>query len=66
VVTIYHVVVGVCLVRPPAVDEYRKVVVAADGPLEAELLACQIAACTSEMPVCSRLLPGALTATVPV
>lgn len=51
---IYVVIVGVALRRPPAVHEYRKTLVAAATPTEAKLIACQIAACTSVMPVTSR------------
>lgn len=52
---IYEVIVGVALARPPKVDEYRKTLVVADSAVEAQLIACQIAACTSVMPVSSRI-----------
>lgn len=53
---VYEVIVGVALERPPKVDELRKVLVVANSAVEAELIAQQIAACTSVMPVCSRLI----------
>lgn len=53
---IYTYVVGVALARPPKVDEYRKVLVAADSAIEAQILACQIAAGSSVMPVSSELV----------
>lgn len=48
---IYSVDVAVALRRPPGVDEYRRVVVSAADPTEASLVAAQMAACTSVMPV---------------
>lgn len=53
---VYKVVVGVALARPPKVDEYRLVLVASNSRYEAELIACQIAACTSVMPVSSQVI----------
>jgi hypothetical protein len=53
---IYRVQVGVALRRPPAVHEYRLVVVEAADRWEALLVAAQISACTSTMPVSTRLL----------
>lgn len=53
---IYHVQVGVALQRPPRTDEYRKVAVEAVNGHEAMLIAAQIAACTSTMPVSTTLL----------
>lgn len=50
--SIHTVVVGVALDRPPTVDEYRRYVVEAEDPTEATLIALQMAACTSTMPVC--------------
>jgi len=55
-VHVYEIVVGVALERPPKVDELRKVLVVANSAVEAELIAQQIAACTSVMPVCSKLI----------
>lgn len=51
----FRVVVGVALRRPPTVDEYRLVVVEADSGSEAMLVAAQMAACTSVMPVSTKL-----------
>lgn len=48
---IYYVEVAVALQRPPGIDEFRHTAVEADSPGEAELIAAQIAACTSTMPV---------------
>lgn len=53
---VYRVVVGVCLARPPTVDEYRLVVVVASSRVEAMLVATQISACTSVMAVCAELV----------
>lgn len=50
-IVIYRVIVGVALRRPPREDEFRLTVVEADNPTEAKLIAAQIAACTSVMPV---------------
>jgi hypothetical protein len=50
---IYTVYVGVCLERPPwPPDQYRRYRIEADDYEEAMLIATQMAACTSEMPVC--------------
>lgn len=48
---VWSVTVGVALTRPPIIDEYRHTKVWAETGLEAELIACQVAACTSVMPV---------------
>ena len=52
---VYRVIVGGALSRPPRLDEYRLLLVAADNGLEAELVAAQIAACTCVMPVSTQL-----------
>lgn len=54
--TVFEVVVGVALARPPRVDEYRKVLVDAGDAVEATLIAAQIVACTSVMPVSTELV----------
>lgn len=41
---IWGIVVGVAKVYPPTIDEYRYVVTEADSALEADLIACQVAA----------------------
>lgn len=41
--------VGVALRRPPRTDEFRRYAIEASGGNEAELVACQIAQCTSVM-----------------
>ncbi len=53
---VFEVEVGVALGRPPAIDEYRYVLVEADSWTEANLVACQIAATRSVMPVWSLVL----------
>jgi hypothetical protein len=53
---VFHVQVGVALRRPPRTDEYRRVAVEADSWWEAQLVAAQIAACTSVMPVSTELI----------
>lgn len=53
---VYMYIVGVALARPPKVDEYRKVTVVAGSAIEAQILACQIAAGTSVMPVSAELV----------
>lgn len=53
---VYAVEVGVALSRPPVIEEYRYVLVEADGWTEANLVACQIAAGSSVMPVWSLVL----------
>jgi hypothetical protein len=50
---IHAVTVGVALTRPPTLDEWRRVIVSASSEAEAQLVACQISACTSVMPVVS-------------
>lgn len=54
--TVYSIMVGVALSYPPRTHEYRKVCVEAPNAREAKLLAAQIAACTSTMPVSTELL----------
>lgn len=48
---IFDVVVGVALVRPPKIDEFRHVRVEARGMTEAWLLAAQMASHDVVMPV---------------
>ena len=48
---IFAVSVGVALSRPPLIDEFRRYEIDTVSESEAELVACQIAACTSVMPV---------------
>jgi hypothetical protein len=48
---VHYINIGVALKRPPFVDEYRRYAIAADTRTEAELIALQMAACTSVMPV---------------
>ena len=48
---IYRINVGVALSRPPAVHEIRRYVVEAPESTEAQLIALQMASCTSVMPV---------------
>jgi hypothetical protein len=50
---VWSVTVGVALRRPPVIDEYRHTQVWAETGTEAELIACQVAACTCVMPVFS-------------
>lgn len=50
---IHYVTVGVAMSRPPKVDEYRRYAVVAANQQEAVLVAQQMAACTSVMPVYS-------------
>lgn len=52
---VYEAHVGVALARPPRLDEWRKVLVVAGSARDASLLACQVAACTSVMPVTVRV-----------
>jgi len=52
---VFEIVVGVALRRPPGTDQYRKVLVEASTVVEAKLVAAQIAACTSTMPVSTEL-----------
>lgn len=55
---IYAVHVDVALARPPREDDVVRVLVDAGGPVEAQLIACQIAACHRRvvMPVSSRVV----------
>lgn len=53
---VWYVVVGVALSRPPAVHELRKYAVAAESETEARLIACQMAGCTSVMPVSAEVV----------
>jgi len=55
---VYEIHVGVALKRPPREDEIRKYLIAADRPINAEILACQWAAASDGvvMPVSSRLV----------
>lgn len=53
---IYRVDVGVALSRPPKIDEYRTYAIEAGSKVEANILACQMAACTSVMPVWSKVV----------
>lgn len=48
---IFHVATGVALERPPLIDEFRSVVIAADTEIEALMIALQISSATSVMPV---------------
>lgn len=48
---IYYVNVAVCLGRPPTEQEWRRYAVEAEGWVDAQLIALQIASCTSVMPV---------------
>lgn len=47
----YRVNVAVALSRPPSIDEWRHYHIVADTGSDAALAACQMAACTSVMPV---------------
>lgn len=53
---IYYVTVAVCLERPPTAQEWRRYAVEARHPLEAELIATQMAACTSVMAVSTEVV----------
>lgn len=53
---VFEIHVGVALRRPPRTDEVRKYLICADRPIEAEMLACEWASCTSVMPVSSRVV----------
>jgi hypothetical protein len=53
---IFYVHVGVCLVRPPTIQEYRRYAVEAPSGLQAKEIALQMACCTSTMPVWARLV----------
>lgn len=48
---IHYVVVGVAMSRPPKTDEYRRYAIYGGTHHDAELVATQMAACTSVMPV---------------
>jgi hypothetical protein len=48
-VNVYHIEVGIAKTRPPQTDEFRKYVLAAESGHEAELTACQWAACAGVM-----------------
>lgn len=51
-----HIIhVGVALARPPAVHEIRRYAVEAPEPTEAQLIALQIASCSSVMPVWAQI-----------
>lgn len=52
---IYTVIVGVALSRPPKIDEYRKVLVVANGRYEAMLIAAQMSSNTSTMAVYTQI-----------
>ena len=45
----FVVEVGVALCRPPRTDEYRRYVIEAETGEEADLIACQMAQCSSVM-----------------
>lgn len=49
--TIHYINVGVALQRPPEVHEYRRYAIYGGTHADAELVACQMASCTSVMPV---------------
>jgi hypothetical protein len=53
---IWFVHVGVCLERPPTIQEYRRYAVEARSGLEAKEVALQMACCTSVMPVWAKLV----------
>ena len=53
---IYYVHVGVALVRPPTIQEYRRYAVEARSGLQAKETALQMASCTSVMPVWAKLV----------
>jgi len=52
---VYSILVGVALAYPPRTHEYRKVMVEAPNLREAKLVAAQMAACSSTMPVSTEL-----------
>lgn len=54
--SVFGIEVDVALVRPPKVDEIRYCVVEAENAMEAALIAGQIAACTSVMPLGFRIV----------
>jgi hypothetical protein len=53
---VYSIIVGVALAYPPRVHEYRKIMVEAPNVREAKLVAAQMAACSSTMPVSTELV----------
>lgn len=53
---VFYIHVGVCLVRPPVIQEYRRYAVEAPSGLQAKEIAIQMAACTSEMPVWAKIV----------
>lgn len=53
---IWFVHVGVCLERPPTIQEYRRYAVEAPSGLQAKEIALQMACCTSVMPVWAKLV----------
>jgi hypothetical protein len=53
---VFGIEVDVALVRPPTVDETRYYVVEAPDEWEAALIAGQMAACTSIMPLGYRII----------
>lgn len=59
---IFKVQVGVALSRPPKVDRLSVVAVDADGWIDADTIACQMAMCHPDvvMAVSSKVLDGAL------
>lgn len=48
---IFYVTVAVALARPPTVDEWRRYAVEAKTPFGAQVIAQQMASCTSVMPI---------------
>lgn len=52
---VFQVVTGVCLVRPPTIQQYRVVYVEAEDEHDAMLVACWMSDCTSEMVVSAEL-----------
>lgn len=53
---IFYVEVVVSHQRPLKLDEFRRYAIEADHPDEADLIACQMAACTSVMPISSEVV----------
>jgi hypothetical protein len=53
---IFYVHVRVALARPPQADETRRYAVEAEDSVQAEEIALQMAACTSVMPVWSKVV----------
>lgn len=54
--SVFGIEVDVALVRPPTVDQIRYYVVEAPTAMEAALIAGQMAACTSIMPLGFRIV----------